>query len=176
MYIKSVAQHFEETREDRITELLQVYYQKIYLYCFSILRNVQDAEDAVQEVFIKAFQNKKLMEIENDNAWLYKIAYHHCLNKVKRQSIIKFISFDGGASIPQPTTEVYKDAELDDILTKLKPKERALISLRIIEDRDFTDIALILNISPATARKRFERIKAKIQKIIERGLQDEKSN
>ncbi|WP_438824010.1 sigma factor-like helix-turn-helix DNA-binding protein [Bacillus sp. JJ1773] len=48
-----------------------------------------------------------------------------------------------------------------------------MIVLRIIEDRDFSEIAAILDISSSTARKRFERVKVKIQKIIERRIQDE---
>ena len=59
-------------------------------------------------------------------------------------------------------------------MSKLKAKERALLALRIIEDRDFAEVALILNITPATARKRFERVKVKVQKIIERNNQNEK--
>ena len=58
------------------------------------------------------------------------------------------------------------DLELDEIMSKLKAKERALLALRIIEDRDFAEVALILNITPATARKRFERVKVKVQKSL----------
>lgn len=58
----------------------------------------------------------------------------------------------------------------------LKPKERALIVLRIVEDKDFNDIASIMDISSSTARKRFERIKAKIQRIIERSAENEEEN
>lgn len=68
------------------------------------------------------------------------------------------------------------DIELDWILSKLKPKERALIVLRIVEDKNFNDIASIMDISSSTARKRFERIKAKIQRIIERSVENEKEN
>nr|WP_225942082.1 RNA polymerase sigma factor [Sporosarcina limicola] len=76
-----------------IEDLLSEYHQKIYVYCYNILRNTQDAEDAAQEVFLKAFQSKKLLEIDNRSAWLYKIAYNHCLNKVKRRNLIEFIPF-----------------------------------------------------------------------------------
>jgi len=66
------------------------------------------------------------------------------------------------------------DMELDEIMAQLKARECALLVLRIIEDKDFAEIALILNITPATARKRFERVKQKVQKIIERSSYDEK--
>ncbi len=154
--------------------LLKEYYEKIYVYCFNILRNAHDAEDAVQEVFIKAFQNTKLLHIENYSAWLYKISYHHCLNRIKRQSIIKFISFENTSMIQDVSNNPSMDMELDEIMAQLKAKERALLVLRIIEDKDFAEIALIFNITHATARKRFERVKLKVQKIIERSSYDEK--
>ncbi|WP_342441884.1 sigma-70 family RNA polymerase sigma factor [Lysinibacillus sp. FSL K6-0057] len=176
MHTKVFEHALENTRDELISYLLKEYYHKVYVYCFQILRNAHDAEDAVQEVFIKAFQYKKLLNIENYSAWLHKIAYHYCLNKAKRQSLIKFISFEGRVNV-QDLDYFYNpdiDLELDEIMSKLKAKERALLALRIIEDRDFAEVVLILNITPATARKRFERVKAKVQKIIERNNQNEK--
>ena len=155
----------EEAPEAKVEELLKEYHQKIYVYCYNILRSTPDAEDAAQEVFIKAYESKKLMEINNSSAWLYKIAYNHCLNKLKRKKIIEFIPFTEKGKVQK---DDHSDFELSHILSELKPKERALIVLRIIEDKDFTEIASILDISTPTARKRFERIKSKIQKIIER--------
>ena len=172
MYSNITEYSLEESKEETLEELLSEYHQKIYIYCYNILRNKYDAEDAAQEVFMKAFQSSKLLEINNSSAWLYKIAYHHCLNKVKRKSIIQFIPFI------EKDREVYansdnSDIELSYILSTLKPKERALIVLRIVEDKDFAEIASILDISIPTARKRYERIKSKVQKIIEGRIQDE---
>ncbi|MFF2755767.1 RNA polymerase sigma factor [Psychrobacillus sp. NPDC058041] len=168
MYTNVTEYVIEESHETKVEELLKEYHKKIYRYCFNILRNAHDAEDATQEVFIKAFQNRKLVEINNSSAWLYRIAYNHCLNKIKRKKLVEFIPFTEKGLFPKEDTNDYSDFELSYILSQLKPKERALIVLRIIEDKDFKEIASILDISIPTSRKRFERIKAKIQKIIER--------
>lgn len=166
-----------ESDEVWFEELLNKYHRKIYYYCYNILRNIQDAEDATQEVFVKAFKSSNKNNINNCNAWLYKIAYNHCLNKLKRKSIIAFIPFIESDNIADIKIES-NDFELEFILSKLKPKERALIVLRIIEDKDYSEVASILGISQQTTRKRFERVKEKIQKIIERrnndGQQDQK--
>ncbi|GAA0339513.1 RNA polymerase sigma factor [Bacillus carboniphilus] len=154
--------------ERPLEQLIRENHQPIFNYCYQILRNQQDAEDAVQEVFIKALMNYHPERIIHQKAWLYKIAYRHCLNKSKRNRLFQFIPF----------TEKYKSShihndhsqnnlELDYILAQLKAKERAILALRIIEDRDYEEIGQILNINSATARKRFERVKLKVQKIIE---------
>lgn len=93
MYLNKTECSIEEANENGIEALLKEYHQQIYLYCYNILRKPHDAEDAVQEVFLKAYQSSKLMEINNYSAWLYKIAYNHCLNKIRRKALIEFIPF-----------------------------------------------------------------------------------
>lgn len=178
VYLNRTEYSNQESNENMIEDLIKEYHQKIYIYCYNIMRDSHDAEDAAQEVFLKAFQSSKLMEIDNRSAWLYKIAYNHCLNKVKRRNIIKFVPFIEITGLKEniSTSNQHDDFELNYILSKLKPKERALIVLRIIEDKDFIEIAKILAISTPTARKRFERIKLKVQKIIERRIKDEEKN
>ncbi|TGN33115.1 RNA polymerase sigma factor [Lysinibacillus sp. S2017] len=165
--------HYKVTESDEVwmEDLLEKYHRKIFRYCYHILRDIHDAEDATQEVFMKAFKSSSKTKITNSNAWLYKIAYNHCLNKLKRKSIVTFLPFNEGYKIAEESIDNI-NFELNFIISKLKPKERTLIVLRIIEDKDYADIASILGISQQTARKRFERVKEKIQKIIERRNND----
>ncbi|WP_057771447.1 RNA polymerase sigma factor [Cytobacillus dafuensis] len=175
MYVNRTECSIEELNENSFEDLIKQYHQQIYIYCYNILRNPHDAEDAAQEVFMKAYQSNRVEEINNHSAWLYKIAYNHCLNKIRRKTLIEFIPFTEKNRLKR---EVYHDQqsdfELNYILSNLKPKERAIIVLRIIEDKDFAEIATILDTSIPTARKRFERVKSKIQKLIERRIQDER--
>lgn len=165
MQQKIMILHSTSAKTDEIDALIEIYYDKIYKYCFSILRNAHDAEDAVQEVFLKAIKNGKFTSFENQNAWLYKVSYFHCMNKIKRTKLLAFIPFienqNGSIAI-----ENESDEELQYILARLKPEERALIVLRIVEDYSFEEIALIFEKPASTIRKRFERLKEKIKKIL----------
>ncbi len=165
MQQKIMTLYSTSTKTDEIDALIEIYYDKIYKYCFSILRNAHDAEDAVQEVFLKAIKNGQFTTIENQNAWLYKVSYFHCMNKIKRTKLLAFIPFieNQNASIAIASE---CDEELQYILTRLKPEERALIVLRIVEDYSFEEIALIFEKPASTIRKRFERLKSKIKKIL----------
>lgn len=173
VYFNKLEYGIQEMNEISVEELLAEYHRQIYVYCYNILRNAHDAEEAVQEVFLKAYESNKIREIDNHNAWLYKIAYNHCINKVRRNALIEFIPFTEKRPQKEIQYELHEDLELDYILSKLTAKERAIIVLRVIEDKDFADIATILNISASAARKRFERVKLKIQKIIERRVENE---
>ena len=153
---------------DKVAEtelLIELYYDKIYKYCFNMLRNTHDAEDAVQEVFIKAIKNGNLTNIENQNAWLYKVAYYHCMNKIKKQKLLAFIPFIENKSSSISYEHTF-DEELQHVLTRLKPEERSLITLRIVEDYSFEEIAQIFNKPASTIRKRYERLKEKIKKLL----------
>ena len=175
MYSNKLEYSLQEMNEISVEELLAEYHRQIYVYCYNILRNAHDAEEAVQEVFLKAYESNKIREIENHSAWLYKIAYNHCINKVRRKALIEFIPFTE-KNRPRENIQYeqqLEDFELDYILSKLTAKERALIVLRIKEDKDFAEIATILTISIPTARKRFERVKLKIKKIIEGRVENE---
>ncbi|MEG0473764.1 MAG: sigma-70 family RNA polymerase sigma factor [Solibacillus sp.] len=167
MYPKTWAYRSEIDGSQLKEQLFAQYYDKIFHYCYSILRNLHDAEDATQEIFMKVVESTDLSNIENKNAWLYKIAYHHCMNKVKRKKLLQFIPFIETTKV-ECVQGIEEDLELNAILIHLKPSERAFIVLRIVEDKSFDEIATILSISPSTARKRYERIKEKIRKIIER--------
>lgn len=52
-------------------DIIRLYQQRIYLYCFRLLNNKEEAEDAVQDIFIKAYQNishlRRKVAVDNGN-------------------------------------------------------------------------------------------------------------
>jgi len=66
-----------------LEELIPHYGEKLLRYATSILYSHSDAEDIVQDVFIYYLQNSKRFEINNISAWLYRVTYTQCLNKLK---------------------------------------------------------------------------------------------
>lgn len=165
MQQKIMALDQSNTNAENMETFISSHYDKIYKYCYSMLRNVEDAEDAVQEVFFKAIKSGSLTSIENPNAWLYKIAYFHCINKLKRKKLLSFVPFiesENTAIVIENT----QDEQLQHILNQLKPEERALIVFRIIEHYSFDEIAAIIDKPAPTIRKRYERLKEKIKKML----------
>ena len=57
--------------------IVQKYQQQLYIYSYRMLGKEQDAEDAVQDIFMKAYKSiSRYRPTVSFNAWLYKIAYH----------------------------------------------------------------------------------------------------
>ncbi|MFD2875049.1 RNA polymerase sigma factor [Paenibacillus rhizoplanae] len=66
------------------------FQRPIYLYCYYILRNQEEAEDATQETFIKALEHIEQFNYKASfSAWLYKIARNHCTDLLKKRKKIE---------------------------------------------------------------------------------------
>ncbi|WP_156830056.1 RNA polymerase sigma factor [Paenibacillus sp. HW567] len=156
------------------SDVIRLYQQRIYLYCFRLLSSEEEAKDAVQDVLIKAYQNIGQFKPQaNFSSWLYKIAYHHCLNQLRRQKfqlqLRKLLRQEVAVnSAEQIVADRLFSEPVAAALEKLNVEDRNLLFLRIYEDKSFAEIGEILGVSTVTVRKRYERTRSKLKKVIER--------
>ncbi len=152
--------------------IIDEFQQKLFHYCCHMLGSVHDAEEAVQEVFFKAYKNigsyKKTVSF---SAWLYKIAYNQCINIIRRKKLVQFIPFIDGIGYYESKGEKGVDDnllgdELWNALKKLSPVERNIIILRTVKELSYEEISTIINIKASTIRKKYERAKKKLQESI----------
>lgn len=165
--------------------LIHQFHKPVYKYCYYMLRHRQDAEDAAQEVFLKAYRHMDRAEngIQSASAWLYRIAHNHCLNTIKRKQLLSFMPFraemDRRQTEDSPYSQLESHMAITDALSTLSSRDRSIMLLRILEDKTYEEIGSIINASPELARKRFERAKRKIIKngILAKGdLENEQTN
>lgn len=155
-----------------LNELMLRYHKPIFIYCFHMLRQRQDAEDATQEIFLKAMNHvHSEREIRTESAWLYRIAHNHCINMLRRRKLLSFLPFgqerNGEFSQEASYAQVEESMAIDGLLAKLSVEDRSVMVLRIIEDKSYEEIGEILRASPATVRKKFQRAKSKVKNWIE---------
>lgn len=155
-----------------LNELMLRYHKPIFVYCFHMLRQRQDAEDATQEIFLKAMNHVcKEGEIRIESAWLYRIAHNHCINMLRRRKLLSFLPFgqERNMELSQEASyaQVDESMAISSLLAKLPVEDRSVMVLRIIEDKSYEEIGAILHASPATVRKRFQRAKNKVKKRIQ---------
>jgi len=137
----------------------QLYRKPMIRFCWGYLGSLQDAEDAVQEVFCKVLRTPAVPE--NFRVWLYKIARNHCLNVLR-----------GRARHPDAqvlTASAALDAELTGNLTRLVKQElrarmfhlvaalpagyRESLRLRYVEGLSRTEIAYVLEASETQVKE-----------------------
>lgn len=163
---------FSNITKENFCFIIEKYQKAIFKYCYHMLRNQEEAEDTVQEVFLKAYsKGSKYKIIDSMSSFLYKIAYNQCLNILKRRKLIQFISLEKTYEIPCDENLVNLvdndfSKEIIYALSKLSINEKNVLILRVIEEMDYSEIALILDKKEAAVRKLYQRAKDKIKKHI----------
>jgi|UPI0003F76A7F RNA polymerase sigma-70 factor (ECF subfamily) len=131
-----------------------------------MLGNRQEAEDAVQDIFFKAYRLLgSYREQRTFSAWLYKIAANHCNTLLSKRARARLFSFLHPNETHAASAEQdYLDSEGTrwDWLREIPAQDRTLLVLRVIDGHSFEEIGRMLGTKPATLRKRFERLKAKL--------------
>lgn len=159
---------------DALVPVIRSYQQQLYVYCCRMLGNEQDAEDAVQDIFIKAYRSiTSYRPSVSFNAWLYKIAYNHCLNLLRRHRLFG----TSVLSVPrQPYAESAESSALKDVLSepltralaRLSPEDRAILLLHVFHERNYREIGEITGKSPESIRKKLDRVKRKVKALLNR--------
>jgi RNA polymerase sigma factor, sigma-70 family len=152
--------------EDELKETVTRYGAKLLRYATAILCDFQEAEDIVQEVFLAAYQGRATFDGRYLSAWLHKIAYHHCLNRLKQKK--RFATFSLRENMVAPEAEDGLSAATLSALQKLKPQERTLIVLRIMEDYSYDELSRLMGVQPAALRKQYERAKRKLALLLKK--------
>lgn len=161
--------HKEITKEE-IKIIIEKHQEEIFRYCYHMLRNKEEAEDALQEVFMKFYVNiDRIKNIKSVKSMLYKITHNYCVNIIRRQNILKFIKLNDEIKYDNFTVEneiIKKEIKnsLTAAIQKLTAVERSVVILRFVEEMSYDEISEMTGKKSANLRKIFERAKKKIQK------------
>ena len=146
-----------------LEEAVTRYSHGLLKYCYGLLCHYHDAQDAMQETFAKAYARRGSFRGDASAVtWLYKIAYNTCLSMLRRRRFFGEPRREESAEMPDP----FIGSALVKALGALKPKERALVYARAVEDIDYEQLEIIHGTRAATLRKRYERARKKLQKIL----------
>ena len=157
--------------------LVDRFEPKLLRYAKRFLFGYEDAEDVVQEVFIKAFTNIQGFDTARSfNSWIYRIAHNEFINAIKKKGREPLSFFDPDTLFPHP---VAKDSPVRDVndketqqmlnecLDKLDAKYREPLVLYYYEDMDYNQIAEVMHIPSSTVGVRLKRGKEALLKIYE---------
>lgn len=168
MIPEDIGHRFQNGGEPELEEVIDLFADKLLRYANTILCDYQDAENVVQDTFLSAFENRSSFDGNNLSGWLYKITYHKSLNQLKKRKLLWFREISINETVTMMGIAV-NDREFDEFslqtfnaLKRLKPKERALLHARIIENMSYQELSYTTGDSEATLRKRYERAKNKM--------------
>jgi RNA polymerase sigma-70 factor (ECF subfamily) len=159
--------------------LVQKYQGRIYTLCRYLLKSPQDAEDAAQDTFLKAFQGLKgFTPTSAFYTWLYRIAVNTCLDYRRKSSLRSvFSSADirkkpdlvpSELSSPESTYAAKESIHaLQAALNSISEKLRIVVVLKEMEGLSYEEIAKILDVSVGTVKSRISRAREELRKRME---------
>lgn len=160
----------KEGEADEYAYIVERFQQRMFTYCRLILNNDEDAEDAVQDIFVKAYRSINQFQANiSFSAWLYRIAHNHCLNLIRKQrSYLRMLGLwkqkertEEQVMLPASSPT---DLSFELAWGALSPEERCLLILHAVEEKSVAEIAEILSVKPETVKKRLYRTKKKLKK------------
>ncbi|MCT4638435.1 MAG: RNA polymerase sigma factor [Bacteroidales bacterium] len=153
-------------------EIYKLYYSAMYSTCIRIVKDPVEAEDIMQEAFLKAFNKIDSYKAEvSFGAWLKKIVVNNALDFLKKrklelseinENITVFEDDDDTLNDDKETIELIKNKILE-----LPDGYRVILSLYLLEGYDHDEIANILDITSSTSRSQYSRAKKRLLQEIQ---------
>ncbi len=171
----------KDGNESAFRELYENYYEMIYRLAYRYVKSQQDAEDIMQETFIKAFKAIDKFDFRistNFSAWIYQIGIHcsiDYLRKRKKRKADQTDSFSDIYSEPEaqdvsPEKSVIANQTISQVknaLSLLSPKQRIMFDLRHLQHLAIKEISDQLQCSQSTVKKQLQRAVSKLRNQLE---------
>jgi len=145
-----------------IPYLIETYSDMLIRISFSYMKNLSDAEDITQEVFIKLLEKKPSFEnVEHEKAWLIRVAINLSKDKLKSAYFKNTAPLDGDfIDITKEDNEI-----IESVLT-LPLKYRSIVLLYYYEDYSISEVATILSLKESTVGSQLSRARKLLKPIL----------
>lgn len=160
--------------------LIEAYEKQIYHLCLRMTGNPEDARDLTQEAFLKAWQKLGQYHVESAfSTWLYRLSSNLCIDFLRQQKRRTVFSLtteeDTGeemevASADPTPEEVILEMDdrraVADAMKELDEDHRLILTLRVVEDMPYEQIAQVLGVKEGTVKSRLARARTKLRRIL----------
>jgi RNA polymerase sigma-70 factor (ECF subfamily) len=148
------------------------YSNKLYGFAMRFMRNAEDAEDIVQDVYEKLWINRKKVEAEKAKAWMFTTAHNAMLNLIAKKSRLQL---PGDEKLPETVKKDASKFESNEVVERavniLPPIQKSIILLRDLEGYSYEEIGDILELSSSQVKVYLFRARNKIKKQL-KGLKE----
>lgn len=168
----------QHAKEQALADLVDQYAPTLYRVAFSVLRNAADAEDAVQETFLRVLRHRdKLDEVRDRRVWLIRIVWNVVLDRKRRAKTrpetddvaeLARVLPATGLSAEERAAAVQHHSQVLAMVDKLPAKEREVLMLSAFEELSSVEIAAILGITESSVRSRLFRARNLMADLLER--------
>lgn len=178
---EQIALRVQSGETEMFGELVERYQSKLLRYGRKFLVETDDAEDVVQDIFVKAYENIQSFDTDRRfSPWVYRIAHNEFVNALKKRASRRTVfTFDIDTLLPHLAAPESADSvamerdlrsTLEEHLDALDAKYREPLILYYLEGMDYKEISDILQIPVSTVGVRLARARTQLK----RGTGDKK--
>ncbi|HUF27088.1 MAG TPA: RNA polymerase sigma factor [Gemmatimonadaceae bacterium] len=159
---------------DAFTVLVDRYYDRYARYAVHMLGNREDAEEALQDAFLRAYRAlPRYQERERFGAWLFRLLVNRCrtsaVRRRRRESVV--VVSDDIASLGAVTRPAVEDAawreELSRALESLPAEQREAFLLKHVEDLSYEEMAAITGVGISALKMRVKRACTRLRELLQ---------
>ena len=157
--------------------IVRRYKDQLLNFAYRFLGNFEEAEDVVQETFLRLYRNKKAYrQIAKFSTWLYTITSNLAKTELRKRKRRKLVSIsemgyeekeyeieDHGADTERDVDSSIKEKLIQLAIQELSPRFREVIVLRDVQELSYEEVGDILNIPLGTVKSRVNRARLKLQ-------------
>jgi len=166
----------EDAREEpEITALVAAFSSVLYRVALSVLRDPAEAEDVVQETFVRVLEGRtRLGEVREMRPWLVRIAWNLALDRKRRVTPAQMDELTAAALVSRERAaddvlaEARELAEVLNVLDRMPKTERAVLLLSAVEELSTAEIAGVLRRSESSVRSTIFRARERLQERLGR--------
>ena len=176
----TIAKMIGEKTPGAYREIEKRYQKKLFTYIYHLVGNREEAEDILQNVFVKMYNNIKRFDTKRKfSSWIYRIAHNEAVNFLKRKSKKQFVSWEditvskdkleaSSKEISPVDSWIKKETkkEVQDALNRLPGKYREALVLRYFLDKSYEEISEILGKPINTVGTLINRAKKKLSQVM----------
>jgi RNA polymerase sigma-70 factor, ECF subfamily len=156
------------------TRLVEIYQAPVYNLCYRMLGDPGEAEDAAQEAFLRAYsQLHRYDPARPFKTWLFAIASHHCIDRLRRRHVI-WLGIDDEPLLTHPAllesrpgpeqmaVRREEEATIQAALAELAPRDRSAIVMRYWYDMSYEEIADATGSTASAVKSRLHRARVSL--------------
>lgn len=162
--------------DDDIQRVYRQHVDAVYRVCYGFMKNNADAEDAVQETFLKLLQSGDKQDFENEQherAWLIVTASNICKNNLKSWTRQKRKEVEDMGELPETAEDSRRTNPVLEAVLGLPEKYKAVIYFYYYEEYSTAEIAKALGKKESTVRSLLRRGRAVLEKKLGGEADDE---
>ncbi len=151
--------------------LVERYQRPVFTLCYRMLGDADEAEDAAQEAFLKAYRNLRRYDPQRKFLnWLLTISANGCVDRLRRRRLQRLPLGRLRLADPKPGPEAKaiaheQEAAVRRLLDGLAPRDREALVLRYWHEMSYEEIAQVMNTSVSSVKSRLHRAKKAMAKL-----------